>query len=380
MVHGLDIGQHQRRHALRVVFDDGLAHVVAKGALAVRGVAQARDQADVVECQLPIMLGQAGLADAVEGAAAMLVVALAQHAQAHALHDGVGEDGAAALLQVVGGDVGQVDDLVPHAGLLVLIRQHGVDQVVEHLADLVLLGRHRRRHELPGIDERHGKPTLGTQPEVGRKAGDRIAPELLAARVVGVIVQTVERVAHQVVHDLEHMEAVRTGATVVEAQLVLHVERLGHVHAVEPNLVGVDGLVPKHALFGARLGLELTVNGVHGGTVFGLAHQAIQLIEGLARVYVVEVVLLGLVMLDGAVFLDKEVDVVVGKRQIALLTRNLVQLDERLDHAAIDVVPGVLLAGTELFDVPSGCLRRRCLDQLLDVAIQNLIATHCCPL
>ena len=129
-----------------------------------------------------------------------------------------------------------------------------------------------------------------------------------------------------------------------------------------------------------RLGLELAVNGVHGGTVLGLAHQVVQLIEGLARVDVVEVVLLGVVMLDGAVFLDKEVDIVVGKRQIALLTRDLVQLDERLDHAAIDVVPGVLLAGTELFDVPGRRLRRGSLDQLLDVAVQNLIATHCCPL
>ena len=176
---------------------------------------------------------------------------------------------------------------MPHAGLLVLIRQHGVDQVVEHLADLVLLGRHRGRHELPRIDKRHGKPALGAQPEVSRKAGDRIAPELLAARVVGVIVQTVERVAHKIVHDLEHMEAVRAGATVVEAQLVLHVERLGHVHAVEPNLVGVDGLMPKHALFGARLGLELAIDRVHGGAVLGLAHQVIELVEGLARIDVV---------------------------------------------------------------------------------------------
>ena len=269
---------------------------------------------------------------------------------------------------------------MPHAGLLVLIRQHGVDQVVEHLADLVLLGRHRGRHELPGIDERHGKPALGAQPEVGRKAGDRIAPELLAARVVSVIVQTVEGVAHQVMHDLEHMEAVRAGTTVVEAQFVLHIERLRHIHAVEPDLVGIDGLVPKHALFGARLGLELAVNGVHGGAVFGLAHQIVELIEGLARVDVVEVVLLGLVVLDGAVVLDKKVDVVVGKGQVALLTRDLVQLDERLDHAAIDIVPGVLLAGTELFDVPGRCLRRRGLDQLLDIAVQNLIAAHCCPL
>ena len=86
------------------------------------------------------MLGQAGLADAVEGATAVPVVTLAQHAQTHALHDGIGKNRATRLLQVVGGDIGQVDDLMPHAGLLVLIRQHGVDQVVEHLANLVLLG------------------------------------------------------------------------------------------------------------------------------------------------------------------------------------------------------------------------------------------------
>ena len=269
---------------------------------------------------------------------------------------------------------------MPHAGLLVLIRQHGVDQIVEHLADLVLLGRHRRRHKLPGVDERHGKPALGAQPEVSRKAGDRVAPELFAARVVSVIVQTVEGVAHQVMHDLEHMEAVRAGTTVVEAQLVLHVERLRHVHAVEPDLVGVDGLVPKHALFGTRLGFELTIDGIHGGAILGLAHQVIELVEGLARIDVIEVVLLRVVMLDGAVVLDKEIDIVIGESQVALLTRDLVQFDERLDHAAVNIVPGVLLAGANLFDIPSRRLRRRGFDQLLDITVQDLIATHCCPL
>ena len=58
-------------------------------------VEMVRNQADVVERQLPVILGQAGLADAVEGVTAVLVVTLAQHAQTHALHDGVGKDGAA---------------------------------------------------------------------------------------------------------------------------------------------------------------------------------------------------------------------------------------------------------------------------------------------
>ncbi len=73
-----------------------------------------------------------------------------------------------------------------------------------------------------------------------------------------------------------------------------------------PNLVGIDGLVPEHAFFGARLGLELAVDGVHGGTVLGLAHQVIELVEGLARIDVIEVVLLGFVMLYGTVVLDNK--------------------------------------------------------------------------
>lgn len=181
-------------------------------------------------------------------------------------------------------------------------------------------------------------------------------------------------------HDLEHMEAIRAGTAVVEAQLVLHVERLRHVHAVEPDLVGVDGLVPKHTLFGTRLGFELTIDGIHGGTVLGFAYQVIEFVEGLACIDVIEVVLLGIVMLDGAIVLDKEIDVVIGKSQVALLAGDLVQLDECLDHAAVNVIPGVLLAGAKLFDIPGRRLRRRGLDQLLDITVQNLIATHCCPL
>ena len=56
VMHGLDIGKHQRCHTLCIIFDHGLAHVVIKRALAVRGVSQARNQADVVERQLPVIL------------------------------------------------------------------------------------------------------------------------------------------------------------------------------------------------------------------------------------------------------------------------------------------------------------------------------------
>ena len=42
-------------------------------------------------------------------------------------------------------------------------------------------------------------------------------------------------------------------------------------------------------------------------------------IDGCMIKALIEVVLLGIVMLDGAIVLDKEIDVVIGKSQVALL-------------------------------------------------------------
>ena len=84
-----------------------------------------------------------------------------------------------------------------------------------------------------------------------------------------------------------------------------------------------EGTVEERIRMAGKLGFELTIDGIHGGTVLGLAHQVIEFVEGFARVDVVEVVLLGIVMLDGAVILDKEVDIVVGEGQVTLLAGDL---------------------------------------------------------
>ena len=48
--------------------------------------------------------------------------------EAYAFHDDIGEYGGAGFLQVVGGDTSPVYHLVPHAGGLVLVGKHGVNQ------------------------------------------------------------------------------------------------------------------------------------------------------------------------------------------------------------------------------------------------------------
>lgn len=61
---------------------------------------------------------------------------------------------------------------------------------------------------------------------------------------------------------------------VIEFGLILHVERLSHVHAVQPYLVGIDLLVPEVAFLGAGLGLHLAVDQVDGLAVFSLPFRA----------------------------------------------------------------------------------------------------------
>ena len=67
------------------------------------------------------------------------------------------------------------------------------------------------------------------------------------------------------------MENVIVVLLVIEFGLILHVERLSHVHAVQPYLIGVDLLVPEVALLGTRLRLHLTIDQVDRLAVFFLA-------------------------------------------------------------------------------------------------------------
>ena len=89
------------------------------------------------------------------------------------------------------------------------------------------------------------------------------------------VVEAVSLVAHQFSDHLDLVEGIADFLPVVECQLILHVEGLRHVHAVEPNLIRIESLVPEHAFLGARLVLKLPIDGVHSEMVLFLVRQLV---------------------------------------------------------------------------------------------------------
>ena len=171
------------------------------------------------------------------------------------------------------------------------------------------------------------------------------------------------------VHEL--LVAVDAALHLVVAGLVIHIEGLGHVGAVQPDLPGVNILVPEVALFGAGLGVQLAADGIDGLTVLFLSVDVVEGEEVFALIDVIEVVLLGVVGLDGAVRLHEIIEEVLGKVQILLVPGGLVQAQGGGDHAAVDVVPLVGLAAAHFFDVPHRGLGAGMGDEIIDVIAQH---------
>ena len=152
---------------------------------------------------------------------------------------------------------------------------------------------------------------------------------------------------------------------------ICNVEGLGHVGAVQPHLPRIDVLVPEVALFGAGLGGQLAADGLDGLAVLFIPKDIVQGEQVFALIHVIQIVLLGVVGLDGAVFLHEPVDEVLGKAQVLLVAGGLVQAQAGGDHAAVDVVPLVGLAAAHLLDVPHGCFGAGIGDQVVHVIAQH---------
>ena len=76
--------------------------------------------------------------------------------------------------------------------------------------------------------------------------------------------------------------------------------------------------MPEVALLGAGLGEQLAADGVDGPAVLLIPEDVVQGEQVLALIHVVQVVLLGVVGLDGAVLLHKVVDEIFGKSRYFL--------------------------------------------------------------
>ena len=103
-----------------------------------------------------------------------------------------------------------------------------------------------------------------------------VRPVHLAALVVAVVVQAGLGVLHVLLDVHELFVAVNAAVHPVAACLILHIKGLGHVSAVQPDLVGIDLLVPEVALLRAGLGLQLAADRLNGVAVALVAGQVVQ--------------------------------------------------------------------------------------------------------
>ena len=342
--------------------------------------AEAGHEADAGQLQAAVrVLAQILVTGAVEGFLGPCGHPLGQVAETHAFEHSVGEEGRAAGLEVVALDAGVVHHLPEHAGLLVLELVDVLDGLLEHRHDAAVLVVELLVHPLQHVHHRHHEPAHGPQPEVGAAAGDGVGPVHLVALIVAVVVQAGLLIPHVLPDVHELLVAVDAALHLVVTGLVLHIEGLGHVGAVQPDLPRINVLVPEVALPGAGLGEQLAADGVDGLAVLLVAEDVVEDEQVFALIHVVEVVLLRVVGLDGAVFLHEPVDEIPGKFQVLLVAGSLIQAQAGGDHAAVDVVPLVGLAAADLLDVPHGCLGAGIGDEVVHIIAQhgqNLFMSH----
>ena len=110
-------------------------------------------------------------------------------------------------------------------------------------------------HYLHGVDQCHGIPAKGAEPEVVGKTGYFVAPEAFAGIVISVIIKSISQIPHLIVNGKKLLVAVLTVFSIVESQFILHIERLRHIKSVQPDLVRIDQFVPEIAGGGTGLAL-----------------------------------------------------------------------------------------------------------------------------
>ena len=155
--------------------------------------------------------------------------------------------------------------------------------------------------------------------------------------------------------------------------LVQGIEHLSHVDAVQPDLVGVDGLVPEIPLHGSGLTRQVALQVLRRQAVFFLPGGPVQGQQHPALVDVVQVVFLRLVGTDGAVGQHIGVDEALHKVEVFPLPGDFRHAQQGGHHAAVDVVPAALLPFPELFNVPDGPVRGGLLNQPVNIIVNFLI-------
>ena len=222
------------------------------------------------------------------------------------------------------------------------------------------------------VDQRSGEPAQAAQPGIRGQASLLVCPEGGFRGIVAMAVQARHRIKHAVAHSQELAADVLIAGAVLQVGGAAGVEHLRHVEAVQPDLVGVDLLVPEVALVGAGLTLQLTAQGIDGAAVLLLAGEAVHIKENSAFADVVQVVVGLLVTAKAAILEHVVIQEVLREGIIALLAGDAVQGQKGDHHAAVDVIPAVDLAFLDFLDVPQGLVRRGFSHHALHIALDHV--------
>ncbi len=190
------------------------------------------------------------------------------------------------------------------------------------------------------------------------------------------IVQTVAQVPHIPIHVHKLLITVPAVLPVIISEFILHIEGLGHIQAIQPDLVGIDLFMPEITFRSPGLAFQLTVYGIDGFAVLFLAGEFVQIEKSLSGIDVVQIILQRVIGLDRAVFTDKIVDEFVGEFQVFRILLDVIQLQYSLDHTAVNIVPGRLPSLFDFLDIPYRSLGTAFLQQLVDVTVQNFHNTY----
>ena len=163
-----------------------------------------------------------------------------------------------------------------------------------------------------------------------------------------------------------------------EGFFVQRVEGLRHIQTVQPDLVGVDLLVPEVPLIGPGLIPEHLPQPVRRQAELLLPGALVEPEEDAALVDVVQVALLRPEGADAAVGLHEMLAHGPDEVGIARVPGDAGQLQQAGQHTAVDVVPGDGLALPELLQVPGGALRGGLLHQPQHIGVDPAIVCHSC--
>ena len=220
-----------------------------------------------------IFLNEIDISDCVEYLTAPLAVWSRQYAEARPFHQRICNHCAAGRFRVIPGQVSTVHYLQKHLCLLHLIFQNAFQSIFQ------------KRHkfgctrclilcDLPCINQSHQKPSFRTKPHSRALTAQRISPFRFAGTVICVYIEPKLFIPQELMRTLELVN------NVVPAILPGLCEASGikghpHIQSVQPDLIGIDILVPEVSGRSTRVIIQVAEGLVHRIGITGVARDII---------------------------------------------------------------------------------------------------------